>query len=108
MPARRRQKPSRHLDRRLARSVQPSIDMTRSMLLLCLPLLAANVARADDRVLLQEVMPELAGTALGALDIAPAPPLGATLVVRRAEVQRALSKAGLSSKDLSIPHSMRV
>jgi hypothetical protein len=86
--------------------------MTRWMWMLTLPLVAASAsaapARGEDRVLLQEVMPELADTPLGAVDVAPAPALGATLVVYQSDVQRALRQAGLSAKTLKIPHAVRV
>jgi hypothetical protein len=86
--------------------------MTRLMLTLCLPLLAASTlcteAQAQERVLLQEIMPELVGSPLGELDIAPAPTLGSTLVVRKSEVLRALAQAGVSAKDLNIPRATRI
>jgi hypothetical protein len=107
-----RKNPSAHLELDLAHNVQSTCSMTRSTWLLTLPLLAAALAvagvRAEDRVLLQEVMPELAGTPLGALDVAPAPMLGATLVVRKSDVQRALQQAGLNDKNLHIPRAVRV
>ena len=78
------------------------------MLSLCLPLYAAAPAAAQERVLLQEVMPELAGTPLGAVDVAPAPALGTTLVLRKSDLLRALSQAGMNAKGLNIPRSARV
>jgi hypothetical protein len=87
-------------------------SMTRWMWMLTLPLMAASAsasrAHAEDRVLLQEVMPELMDTPLGAVDVAPAPALGATLVVYKSDVQRALLQAGLNAKSLKIPHTVRV
>lgn len=89
----------------LARSLQTVLGM----LALYLPLSAAAVA-AQERVLLQEIMPDLAGTPLGAVDVAPAPPPGSSLTLRRSDVLRALTQAGQrdSAKSLSIPRSMRV
>jgi hypothetical protein len=78
------------------------------MLSLCLPLYAAAFAHAQERVLLQEIMPELAGSPLGAVDVAPAPALGASLLVRKNDVLRALIQAGASAKGLNIPRSMRI
>jgi len=88
------------------------------MLSLCLPLFAASHAQAqertaqaqnpEERVLLQEVMPELAGTALGVIDVAAAPVLGTSLVVRKLDIQRALLAAGASSQGLKIPRAFRV
>jgi hypothetical protein len=91
--------------RGLARCLQLSALMLASYL----PLSAAAVA-AQDRVLLQEVMPELSGTPLGAVDVVSAPPPGSSVTVRRSEVLRALAQAGLSesAKSLSIPRSVRV
>jgi hypothetical protein len=80
------------------------LQLVVGMLAMYLPLSAA----ADDRVLLQEVMPELAGTALGAVDLGPAPVPGTTLTVRRADVQRALAQAGLTDKHLSIPRATKI
>jgi Chaperone for flagella basal body P-ring formation len=89
----------------LARSLQ----MYALMLALYLPLSAAAVA-AQDRVLLHEVMPELSGTPLGAVDVVPAPLPGSSVTIRRSDVLRALNQAGLSdsAKGLSIPRSTRV
>jgi hypothetical protein len=96
----------------VANNMAMNNGMTRWMWMLTLPLLAASAsaapARAEDRVLLQEVMPELMDTPLGALDVAPAPALGATRVVYKSDVQRALLQAGLSAKRLKIPRAVRV
>jgi hypothetical protein len=113
--SRARKNSSACLKDELAHSVQSTCSMTRSMWMLTLPLLAASAGvvgaagvLAEDRVLLQEIMPELAGTPLGALDVAPAPMLGATLVVRKSDVQRALLQAGVHDNSLHIPRSVRV
>lgn len=71
---------------------------------LCWPAMAA----AQDQVLLAEVMPELAGSELGEVPVADAPHTGATLVVRRSDVQRALHAAKQSAEGLSIPKSTRI
>jgi len=71
-------------------------------------LLAAGVAHADGSILASEVMPELAGSELGALPIADAPPPGTSKLVRRGDVLRALAGAGLSAEGLSIPRATRV
>jgi Chaperone for flagella basal body P-ring formation len=88
----------------LARYVQYVLFMCA----LYLPLLAAGSALADDRVLLQELMPELSGTPLGAVDVAPAPPPGESLTIRRGDVLRALARAGVGSNGLNIPRTARV
>jgi hypothetical protein len=80
------------------------LQIVFGMLAMYLPLSAA----ADDRVLLQEVMPELAGTPLGAVDLGPAPVPGTTLTVRRSDVQRALAQAGLTDNHLTIPRATKI
>ena len=88
--------------------------MTLSMLYrLSLLLMAswfAAVASAQDRVLLEELMPALHGTPLGAVDIAQAPLPGGSITVRRSDVQRALLQAGLGNalKPVEIPKSTQV
>ncbi|MEY4577072.1 MAG: Chaperone for flagella basal body P-ring formation [Pseudomonadota bacterium] len=91
---------------RLARLLQ----YVSSMLALCWPLMAASRLVAEDRVLLAEVLPALIDTPLGAVDVAAAPLPGATMTVRRADVLRALSQAGLagSLKSENIPKATRV
>jgi hypothetical protein len=78
------------------------------MLSLSLLLSAASVVHAQERILLQEVMPELAGSPLGVIDVAPAPAIGASLVVRKSDVLRALLQAGAVPKGLNIPRSVRI
>lgn len=71
---------------------------------------AQDVVASRDRVLLQEVMPTLAGTPMGAVDVAQAPAPGSSMTVHRADVQRALAQAGLreSLKAKDIPKSVKV
>lgn len=71
---------------------------------------AQEVVASSDRVLLHEVMPALAGTPVGAVDVAQAPAPGTTLTIHRADVQRALTQAGLreSLKAKDIPKSVKV
>lgn len=78
-------------------------------------LLSAASVRAQevgkiDRILLEEVIPSLAGTPLGAVEVAPAPPPGSSTTIHRADVERALSQAGLreSLKAKDIPKSVKV
>jgi hypothetical protein len=65
-------------------------------------------ARAQDQVLLAEVLPVLEGTELGLLPVGDAPPPGRARVVRRSEVRRALRAAGRSSEGLVIPNRTRI
>lgn len=73
---------------------------------------AASSDTADNRaqVLLQEVMPALAGTAEGAVQVAQAPAPGTTMTIRRSDVQRALAQAGMREniKAADIPKSVKV
>ena len=108
--------------RALARLVQLTAGMTRFSLTLMASLLlvAAGVsaqqpalheqAERGDRVLLEEVMPALTGTPLGAVDVAQAPLPGGNITVRRSDVQRALRQAGLTSalKPGEIPKSVQI
>jgi hypothetical protein len=71
-------------------------------------LVAAPVACAQDRITLAEVVPALAGSELGALDLAPAPPPGGVRVLARADVLRAITEAGRSAEGLDIPRSTRI
>lgn len=79
------------------------------MLVLAL-LLAAGHVRAEAAILLAEIVPSLAGTELGDVSIAPAPAPGATRVVRRSEVLRALERAGQGQygQALLIPRETRI
>jgi hypothetical protein len=71
---------------------------------------AQEVVASNDRILLQEVMPALVGTPIGAVDVAQAPAPGSSTTVHRADVQRALTQAGLreSVKTKDIPKSVKV
>lgn len=64
----------------------------------------------SERILLQEVMPTLVGTPVGAVDVAQAPAPGSSLTIHRADVQRALTQAGLqgSLKAKDIPKTVKV
>jgi hypothetical protein len=75
------------------------------LLLLALPTAAAQ---SGDRVLLQEVLPALEGTELGALDVGPAPPPGSFRWLRRGQVLRAIRRAGRSAEGLAIPARTRI
>ena len=70
----------------------------------------AEVEAQDDRsrVTLAEVIPALAGSELGALDLGPAPAPGNARVLGRAEIQAALRAAGRTSEGLAIPRSIRI
>jgi hypothetical protein len=74
----------------------------------CLPLLAAGVLQAQERVLLGEVMPELGDDPLAGVDIAPAPAPGSKLVVRRSDVLRALAQSGLDAHGLNVPRAVTI
>jgi hypothetical protein len=74
-------------------------------------LLAPAIASAQqtaDRITLAEVLPALAGTDLGALDLGAAPVPGGTRVVRATDVRRALVAAGRDARGLDIPRTTRV
>lgn len=70
--------------------------------------LAPSASRAEDRILLSEVLPALDGTDLGTLELGSAPPPGGARMVRRSEVLHALRRAGRSPEGLAIPASTRV
>ncbi len=107
----------------LAQNVQLTGSMRSAVLLtvLCLPASAwaqdqvsppqiseSAGSQIGDQVLVQEVMPELAGSELGIVPIAPAPPPGATLVIHRSDILRALARGGMQTKGLSVPRMSRV
>jgi hypothetical protein len=71
-------------------------------------LVAAPVACAQDRITLAEILPALAGSELGALDLAPAPPPGGVRVLSRPEILRAIAEAGRSAEGLDIPRTARI
>jgi hypothetical protein len=76
--------------------------------------LEGAVALADDgppdldRITLAEILPELAGTDLGALDLGPAPPPGQWRTVRRSDVLRALASVGRDARGLALPRVSRI
>jgi hypothetical protein len=72
-------------------------------LLLLVATLVPSSASAQDSVLLSEVLPVLEGTALGTLEVAPAPPPGSSRTIRRSEVLVALRDAGRDASGLVIP-----
>lgn len=74
-------------------------------LLLFLP---PSQAAAQAQITLAEILPALAGSDLGALELGPAPPPGESRVVRRSEVLAALRTAGRDPRGLAIPASTRV
>jgi hypothetical protein len=63
---------------------------------------------APDRVTLAEVLPALAGSALGALDLGAAPAPGDVRVVRASDIRRAIRAAGHDARGLAIPRTTRV
>ena len=71
-------------------------------------LLFPGVAWAQAKVLLHEIIPALAQSELGALEIGEAPAPGSSRTVRRREVLRALSAAGHSPRGLAIPRATRI
>jgi hypothetical protein len=77
-------------------------------LLLWVLLVTPLFADAQERIALEEVVPALTGTDMGAIDIGEAPALGLSRVVSRSEVLSALRKANRSPKGLDIPRSTRI
>jgi hypothetical protein len=69
---------------------------------------AAEHAASADRIRLSEIVPALAGTELGAIDLGAAPPPGATRTVRRAEVIETLHRLGRSADGLALPREVRI
>jgi hypothetical protein len=82
--------------------------------LVALFVLSHGVARADDisveseRVTLAMILPALAGTELGGLDVAPAPLPGESSVIRGSDVKAKLKAGGHDARGLAIPRSTRV
>ena len=68
----------------------------------------ASIASAQEDVRLAEVVPSLDGTELGNLPVAHAPPVGASLTVRKSDVLRALKAAGVDAQGFTIPSSTRI
>jgi len=67
-----------------------------------------SLAAAQDRVTLDEVIPALSGTELGAMTLGAAPPPGSSRVVRRSEVLNALRREGRPTEGFVIPRSTRI
>jgi len=63
---------------------------------------------SGDRIRLSEIVPALAGTELGAIDLGAAPPPGASRTIRRAEVVATLSRLGRSADGLVLPREARI
>lgn len=63
---------------------------------------------AVDRIHLAEIVPALAGTELGAIDLGAAPPPGASRVLRRAEIVATLAQLGRSAVGLALPRETRI
>jgi len=63
---------------------------------------------APDRIVLAEVLPALAGSALGSVDLGAAPAPGEVRVVRASDVRRAIRAAGHDTRGLDIPRTTRV
>lgn len=92
-----------------ARPARVRIALLRLLSLVgVLALFAPLTASAQGRITLAEIIPAFAGSDLGALEIADAPPPGAVRIVRRADVVRALADAGRTSEGLAIPASTRI
>lgn len=69
---------------------------------------APGQAAAQDRVLLGELVPALAGSDLATIDVGPAPPPGASRRVTRAEMIAALRAAGRQPEALRLPAAVRI
>ncbi len=67
-----------------------------------------SFASAQDRVTLDEVLPALSGTDIGAIELGAAPPPGNSRIVRRSEVLNALRRAHRPTDGLAIPRSTRI
>jgi len=83
-------------------AMKPALLFFSTLLILCASF-GPRVASAQESVLLSEVLPVLDGTALGALEIAPAPPPGSSRTIRRSDVLAALAAAGRDARGLAIP-----
>lgn len=76
--------------------------------LVVLALAAPASAQDPDRVRLAEIVPALAGSTLGALDLGPAPAPGTARTIRRAEILQAIADAHGSAAGLAIPARTRI
>ncbi|MBI2896536.1 MAG: flagella basal body P-ring formation protein FlgA [Deltaproteobacteria bacterium] len=65
-------------------------------------------ALAQEHITLDEVLPALAGTELGRIELGPAPPPGSSRTVRGSEVRAALRAQGRDARGLAIPSATRV
>ncbi|MDH5671851.1 MAG: flagella basal body P-ring formation protein FlgA [Myxococcales bacterium] len=88
----------------------PSPRLPIAALLLSLMLLLGSTpaAFADSGITLAEIIPALAGSEVGAVVVAPEPPVGASRTVRRRQILRALRAAGHSAQGLKIPRATRI
>lgn len=75
---------------------------------------ASSAARADDiaiegdRVTLAMILPALAGSTLGALDVGPSPMPGQSSVIRASDVRAKLKEGGHDARGLAIPKRVRL
>ena len=67
-----------------------------------------TVVRAQDRITVAEVIPVLAGSEVGQLELGPAPAPGRSRVVHAREVRAALKKAGVDATGIRIPKRRRI
>lgn len=63
---------------------------------------------AQEQITLDEVLPALAGTELGSIELGPAPPPGSVRTVRGSEIRAALRARGRDARGLAIPAATRV
>lgn len=77
--------------------------------LLAAAIFCASTARAEaQQILVAEILPNFAGTELGAVPIAAEPLPGGSITIRRGDVVRALDRAGFAANDLTIPKATRI
>lgn len=69
---------------------------------------ADEVAVEGDRVTLATILPALAGSELGGIDIAAAPLPGERTTVRAADIKAKLKESGRDARGLAIPRSVRL
>jgi len=69
---------------------------------------AEEVAVEGDRVTLAMILPALAGSEIGGVDIAAAPLPGKHSVVRASDIKAKLKASGRDSRGLAIPRSVRL
>lgn len=96
------------------RPLSRSSVLSRTLLLVGALAFGAESARADtvyatgDTVMLRDILPVLAGSELGELSVAEAPPPGHTSTVLAADVKRRLKESGHDARGLAIPRSTQV